>query len=58
LRRALPVKKPVLDITQNVNTAKENLCVSCGIAPGAAAKSVSPGSSGLFPKYAVDAAGL
>jgi hypothetical protein len=58
LRRNLQVKKPVFDITRNVNTAKVSLCVSCVIAPGAIAKSESPGSRDLFLKFAVVAAGL
>jgi len=58
LRRALPTKKPVSDTMQNVDTAKESLCVSCVIAPGATEKSESPGSPGLFLKFAVGADGL
>jgi len=58
LRLTLPREKTVSDIIQNVNTAKESSCVSCGIAPGVTGKSDSPGSSDLFPKYAVGAGGL
>ncbi len=44
-------------ITPNANIAGGNSCVLCVIVHGAAGKYDTPGTSGLFPKYAVGVTG-
>ena len=55
LRSFLP--RLIQAIMQGVTTAGENLCVLCGIVPGAIEKCKRPGRFGLSLKFAADAGG-